>query len=107
MLQKKSSTSSCEYQDLVSDKTIHPYDRTTSYPTYLGFQESKSCMGINLSTEGLKSRSTALNGSSDSVIRGITTPFSFSNMDQNGLNHFQIIIESIQSKVTRDPDRLK
>ena len=49
----------------------------------LFFQEIKLRMGIGFSADYLNPPSTPLNRSSNSVISRITTPFSFSNMDQN------------------------
>ena len=40
-------------------------------------------IGDNFSTDDLKAPSTLLNGSSSSIISGITTPFSLRNIDQN------------------------
>ena len=48
------------------------------------FKGSKSRIGINFSTDNLKDISTLINGSSSSVIRGSTTPFTLCNIDQNG-----------------------
>ena len=44
---------------------------------------SKLHIGIDFPTDDLKAPSTSLNGSSISVISGITTPFSLHNIDQN------------------------
>ena len=49
----------------------------------LFFKEINFCIGINDSTDDLKAPSTPLNSSLISVISGITTPFLFSNIDQN------------------------
>ena len=71
-------------QDAVPDQISYLYDRTTSYPMDLVvFLGSKPCIGINLSTDDLKAPSTPINGSSSSVISGITTLFSLRNIDQN------------------------
>ena len=54
------------------------------YPTDLVvFHEIKLCIYTYFPTDYLKFSSTHLNGSSNSVIRGITNPFKFSIMDQN------------------------
>ena len=47
------------------------------------FQESKLYIGIDFSSENLKATPNLLNGSSSSVISGITTTFLFINIDQN------------------------
>ena len=46
-------------------------------------EEIKSCRGIALYTDDLKAPSAPLNCSSSSVIIGITTPLSFSDMEKN------------------------
>ena len=62
---------------MLPDKISYSYDHTTSYPTdSVVFQGSKSRIGINFSADYLKAPSTMLNGSSSSVISGVTTPFS-------------------------------
>ena len=69
-------TSYCAYQNLVSDKISHLYDRTTPYPIDpVVFQGSKSHVGINLYTDNLKTLYILKNGSSNSATRNITTPF--------------------------------
>ena len=79
-----SSTYSIADQDIVSDEIIYSYERTTSYPMdSVVFQGSKFCIDINLSKDDLKALSTPLNGLSSSVIRGITTPVSLCNINQN------------------------
>ena len=71
-------------QYVISDEIRYSYDHSASYPTdSVVFQGSKSCIGINLSKDDLKAPSTALNGSSSSVIIGITTLFSLQNIYQN------------------------
>ena len=47
------------------------------------FKGSKSRIGINFSTDNLKDISTLINGSSSSVISGISTKFSLCNNQQN------------------------
>ena len=60
------------------------YYCTTSYRTdSKTIQRIKLHIGINFSTYYSKSPSTPLNVSSSSVVSGITTPFSFRNIDQN------------------------
>ena len=67
----------------VSDKISYSYEHITSYPMDLVvFQGSKSRIGINFSSDYLQDPSTPLNGSSSSVISGITTLFSFININQ-------------------------
>ena len=78
------STSSCAKTYSFSDESSYLYDCTTSYPTALVvFQGSKSLIDINFFTYNLKASSTLLNGSSISFIKGITTPFSLHNIEQN------------------------
>ena len=95
------STYYCADQYIVSDEIIHSYDFTTSSPTdSVIFQGSKLCIGIYLTSYHSMAPLTPLNGSSSSVISGTTTPFSFSNMDQNdpsvkkliNLNHQNILL---------------
>ena len=78
------STSYCADQDVVSGEIIYLYDLTTSYPIDSAvFQESKFHIDVNFSTACLKAPSTPLDGSSSSVISGITTPFTLRYIDQN------------------------
>ena len=78
------SKSSCEDQNVVYDKISNSYNRTASYTIELVlFQRRKSNIGINLYTYDLKDPCTPQNGATNYVIRGITTPFSFSNNDPN------------------------
>ena len=77
------STYSWADQDVVYDKIIYSYDRTTPYTTNSVVSKgSKPCIGSMLSTDYLKATSTLVNGSSGSFIRGITTTFSLRNIDQ-------------------------
>ena len=58
-------------QDFVSDEISYTYDRKTSYTTdSVVFLGSKPRIGINFFTDYLKAPSTALNGSSSSIISG-------------------------------------
>ena len=96
-----SSEYSCAKQDEVFDKISHSYDRATSYYISLVvFQESKLCIGINVSTDYLKAAPTPLNGSSNSVISGITTLFLLINIDKN--NNSVKITQSKSSKYFLD-----
>ena len=60
------------------------YTCKTPYPLDLVFSSIiKSSIVIDFSTDNLKAPSTTQNGTTNSVIRGITTPFSFINIDPN------------------------
>ena len=78
------STSYRADQNVISDKISYSYDCKISYPTdSVVFQGSKFRIAIYLSTDYFESPSTLINGSSSSVIRGITITFSLRNIDQN------------------------
>ena len=78
------STCFCSYKDILSNDISYSYYLTTLYTIYLVvLLGSKPLIVINLSTYNLKDPSTPLYSSSNSVIRGINTPFSLRNIDQN------------------------
>ena len=63
-------------QNFVYDEINYSCDSKTSHPTdSVVFQGTKSRIHIDLSTAYLKAPSTPLNGSSNSVISGITNLF--------------------------------
>ena len=74
----------CADQNVVFGEISHLSYCKTSYPIYSVFPKGiKSSIGLNFTTNILKSPSTPKNGATNSVISGITTPFPFSNINPN------------------------